>query len=132
MLTALVGSGLPVVPFGFVGFPPRKQGERGRLLADLAGRRESLVFFESPRRLAALLSELATHFGGEREACVARELTKLHEEYARGSLGILSERFSRESADQLAQAAAGLLFVKLGQFAAHRGLAVRTETFDEV
>jgi 16S rRNA (cytidine1402-2'-O)-methyltransferase len=76
-----------------VGFLPRKAGERAARLAALAGRAETLVFFESPRRVAATLRELARVFGARR-ACVARELTKLHEENSRGSLTELAERFA--------------------------------------
>jgi 16S rRNA (cytidine1402-2'-O)-methyltransferase len=93
LLAALVASGLPAGSFTFVGFLPRSKGERARRLAELAGRPETLVLYESPRRLGALLSELAAAFG-ERRACVARELTKLHEEHARGTLAELAARFA--------------------------------------
>jgi 16S rRNA (cytidine1402-2'-O)-methyltransferase len=93
LLAALVASGLPAESFTFVGFLPRKAGERARRLAELAGRRETLVLYESPRRVGALLAELATALG-ERRACVARELTKLHEELARGTLAELAARFA--------------------------------------
>lgn len=89
ILAALVASGLPTVPFAFVGFLPRKAGERRARLESLAERKETLVFFESPRRLAATLTELEDALG-QRRACVARELTKLHEETRRGSLGELA------------------------------------------
>jgi 16S rRNA (cytidine1402-2'-O)-methyltransferase len=91
-LAALVASGLPAEAFSFVGFLPRKAGERSARLAALATRSETLILFESPRRVAATLRELARAFG-ERRACVARELTKLHEEIARGSLSELARRF---------------------------------------
>lgn len=93
LLAALVASGLPAEAFTFVGFLPRKAGERARRLAELARRPETLVLYESPRRLGALLAELAAAFG-ERRACVARELTKLHEEIARGTLAELAARFA--------------------------------------
>ncbi len=92
VLAALVASGLPAERFTFVGFLSRRAGERARQLAELASRRETLVLFESPRRVGALLAELASVFG-ERRACVARELTKLHEEVVRGKLGELAARF---------------------------------------
>jgi 16S rRNA (cytidine1402-2'-O)-methyltransferase len=92
-LAALVVSGLPAERFTFLGFLPRRAGERGALLARLREAPETLVFFESPRRLAATLRELAEALG-PRRACVARELTKLHEEVARGSLGELAVRFA--------------------------------------
>jgi 16S rRNA (cytidine1402-2'-O)-methyltransferase len=92
-LAALAASGLPAVRFSFVGFLPRRGGECGRLLESLRERRDSLIFFESPRRLPGTLARLAAVLG-DRPACVARELTKLHEELARGSLSELAERFA--------------------------------------
>jgi 16S rRNA (cytidine1402-2'-O)-methyltransferase len=91
-LAALVASGLPAETFCFVGFLPRKAGERSARLAALAGRGETLILFESPRRVGATLRDLAQALG-ERRACVARELTKLHEEVARGTLSELARRF---------------------------------------
>lgn len=96
VLAALVGSGLPAERFAFEGFLPRKAGARRARIAALAAREETLVFFESPRRLGATLAELAEAFG-PRRACVARELTKVHEELARGRLDELVPRF-REGA----------------------------------
>ena len=93
LLAALVASGLPAGAFTFVGFLPRKAGERARRLAELASRPETLVLYESPRRVGALLAELAAAFGARR-ACVARELTKLHEELARGTLAELAARYA--------------------------------------
>jgi 16S rRNA (cytidine1402-2'-O)-methyltransferase len=88
---ALAVSGLPSDRFVFEGFPPRRPGERARRLAELAGERRTMVFFESPRRLAATLAELAAAFGPDRRAVVCRELTKTHEEVRRGTLAELSE-----------------------------------------
>jgi 16S rRNA (cytidine1402-2'-O)-methyltransferase len=93
LLAALGVSGLPPVPFRFLGFLPRRAGEREALLAELCTARETLVLFESPRRLAATLARLAERFG-PRRACVARELTKLHEEVVRGTLPELARRFA--------------------------------------
>jgi len=93
VLAALVASGLATSAFSFVGFPPRKPGERKALFASLRERVDTLVLFESPRRVGATLRELADALG-ERRACVARELTKLHEEFARGTLDALAERFA--------------------------------------
>ncbi|SFV23772.1 16S rRNA (cytidine1402-2'-O)-methyltransferase [Micrococcus terreus] len=84
--TALALSGLPTDRFAFEGFLPRKDGERARLLGELAREARTLVFFESPRRLASSLEALREAFGADRRACVARELTKLYEEVRRGSL----------------------------------------------
>ena len=89
--TALVISGLPCDRFVFEGFPPRRAGERARRFAELAAERRTLVFFESPRRLAVTLTELAAAFGPDRRAAVCRELTKTHEEVLRGPLGELAE-----------------------------------------
>ena len=86
VLTALAVSGLPVDRFCFEGFLPRKQGERLRRLAALAGEERTLVFFEAPHRTAAALAAMAETWGGDRSAAVCRELTKTHEEVRRGSL----------------------------------------------
>jgi 16S rRNA (cytidine1402-2'-O)-methyltransferase len=93
VLAALVVSGLPATPFTFVGFLPRRGRERTELLDALRERTETLVLFESPQRLGETLAELAEAFGARR-ACVARELTKLHEEAARGTLAELAARFA--------------------------------------
>lgn len=88
---ALAVSGLPSDRFVFEGFPPRRAGERARLFAGLATERRTLVFFESPRRLAGTLAALAEAFGAGRRAVVCRELTKIHEEVRRGTLAELAE-----------------------------------------
>jgi 16S rRNA (cytidine1402-2'-O)-methyltransferase len=90
--TALAISGLPTDRFVFEGFPPRRAGERARRFADLAAEPRTVVLFESPRRLAVTLTELAGAFGADRRAAVCRELTKTHEEVLRGSLGDLADR----------------------------------------
>jgi 16S rRNA (cytidine1402-2'-O)-methyltransferase len=94
VLAALSVAGLRSTPFTFVGFLPRKPGPRRTLLERLREREDTLVLFESPRRLPATLRELADAFGAERRGCVARELTKLHEEVARSTLRGLAERFA--------------------------------------
>lgn len=86
ILAALVVSGLPPYPFTFLGFPPPKQGKRKRFFEAHAELAHTVVFFESPQRAAASLADAAAAFGEERQAAVARELTKLHEEVLRGSL----------------------------------------------
>ena len=83
-------SGLPVDRFCFEGFLPRKAGERRSRLAGLADERRTMVFFESPHRLADALADCADAFGAERSAAVCRELTKTHEEVRRGPLGELA------------------------------------------
>ena len=90
VLTALAISGLPVDRFCFEGFPPRRPGERAARLRELADERRTLVFFESPHRLAASLAAMAEALGAERPAAVCRELTKTYEEVRRGPLGELA------------------------------------------
>ncbi|MEZ0352122.1 16S rRNA (cytidine(1402)-2'-O)-methyltransferase [Mycobacterium sp. pR1184] len=84
--TALAVSGLPSEKFCFEGFAPRKSGARRTWLASLADERRTCVFFESPRRLAACLSDAVEQLGGARRAAICRELTKVHEEVVRGTL----------------------------------------------
>lgn len=96
LLAALVSAGLPADAFTFVGFPPAKEAARRRRLAALAARPETLVFYESPRRLAVSLEAMAETMGADRDACVARELTKKFETVYRGTLGELARRFADE------------------------------------
>jgi 16S rRNA (cytidine1402-2'-O)-methyltransferase len=85
VLTALVLSSLPAHGFHYVGFLPRKAGERRRLLGQLAGEPDTIVCFESPHRLLAALGDVVGAFGGERRMAAARELTKKFEEIVRGT-----------------------------------------------
>jgi 16S rRNA (cytidine1402-2'-O)-methyltransferase len=94
ILHALVGSGLPAVPFTFLGFIPRKGKEREEALDRITHARETIVLFESPERLAKTLTELEARCGGNREAAVAREMTKLHEEFRRGTLAELARHYA--------------------------------------
>jgi 16S rRNA (cytidine1402-2'-O)-methyltransferase len=89
VLSALVASGLPADRWQFVGFLPRKQGELARVLA----LPETLVAFESPRRVAASLNALAGLEPG-RQVAVCRELTKIHEEIVRGTAAELAARYA--------------------------------------
>ena len=91
VLSALAVSGLPTDRFTFEGFLPRKQGERSSALRALAAEPRTMVFFESPNRLADSLSDMTAALGPERRAVVCRELTKLYEEVRRGSLAELAE-----------------------------------------
>ncbi len=91
-VTALVASGLPAARWRFVGFLPRKRGE---LSALLSSNEETLLAFESPRRLAATLALLA-ELDSRRPAAVCRELTKVHEEVLRGSAAELAARYAAE------------------------------------
>jgi len=89
--TALALSGLPCDRFCFEGFLPRKAGARDSALAELAAERRTMVFFESPHRIAAMLTALAAAFGPQRPAAVCRELTKTYEEVRRGPVAELAE-----------------------------------------
>lgn len=93
LITALIGSGLPPDEFFFAGFLPARSGARRSRLQELRTIPATLIFYEAPHRIAATLRD-AREILGEREAVVARELTKLHEEFARGRLSELAQRFS--------------------------------------
>jgi 16S rRNA (cytidine1402-2'-O)-methyltransferase len=90
VLTALTTSGLPTDAFFFAGFLPAKRAARRARLAELSQIPGSLVLFQTPHRLPEALAEMAEVLG-DREAAIARELTKLHEHVARGSLHVLAE-----------------------------------------
>jgi 16S rRNA (cytidine1402-2'-O)-methyltransferase len=92
--TAISAAGLPGDRYLFLGFLPRKGSERARLLARAASEEWSVVLFEAPPRLSALLRDLATAAGPARRVVVARELTKLHEEFRSGTLGELADYYS--------------------------------------
>ncbi len=93
VVAALSASGLPTGRFHFLGFLPRKGPERKAILEEVAQLSATLVLYESPRRLEETLQDLHATFG-DRRACVARELTKLHEEFVRGTLGELTGRYA--------------------------------------
>lgn len=93
-ITALVVSGLPADRFLFLGFLPRKAGERRRLLAMVAALPWTLVAFEAPHRLRASLQDLLEILG-DRPMAVARELTKVHEEVRRGTIREMMAHFAR-------------------------------------
>ncbi|MFB8387939.1 16S rRNA (cytidine(1402)-2'-O)-methyltransferase [Microbacterium sp. NPDC055910] len=89
VVTALAVAGLPTDRFTFEGFVARKHGERTAAFTALAGEPRTMVFFDAPSRAAATLADMAATFGADRRAAVCRELTKLHEEVARGTLAEL-------------------------------------------
>ena len=91
VLAALAVSGLPTDRFTFEGFLPRKTGERATHLATLRDEPRTMVFYESPHRLAEMLTALRDALGADRRAAVCRELTKLHEEVLRDDLAGLVE-----------------------------------------
>lgn len=84
-LPALVASGLPCERFSFEGFLPQKKGRQKRL-EELRAERRTMVFYESPLRLGKTLLQFREVFGADRPACLAREISKIHEEYIRGSI----------------------------------------------
>ncbi len=97
ILTALVASGLPMHAFCYLGFLPRKGGERRRVLATLADASHSVVAFESPHRVVATLEDVVRVLGSDRPLAAGRELTKKFEEVARGTAAELAEHFARRA-----------------------------------
>ena len=93
-LAALVASGLPTEAFLYLGYLPRKAGERRRRIREVAALPYTLIFLETPQRLRAALADLAAELGGERRVAVARELTKRYEEIWRGTLAEAAAYFS--------------------------------------
>jgi 16S rRNA (cytidine1402-2'-O)-methyltransferase len=96
-IPALVNSGLPCDRFCFEGFLPRKKGRMKRI-KNLEEEERTMVFYESPYRIEKLVDELIEVFGGDRNASLSRELTKIHEENIRGSLDELAGRFKDSQA----------------------------------
>lgn len=94
LVAALSASGLSTSRFHFLGFLPRKGPERVKMLEEVAPLSATIALYESPRRLVETLEDLRDVLG-DRPACVARELTKLHEEFARGTLSELEAHFGR-------------------------------------
>ena len=90
---ALVMSGLPCDRFSFEGFLPQKKGRQTKLTT-LAQEQRTMVFYESPYRLLKTLQQFSEFFGQDRQACVCREISKVHEEAVRGSLGELVAHFT--------------------------------------
>jgi 16S rRNA (cytidine1402-2'-O)-methyltransferase len=93
-LAALIGSGLSAARFTFVGFLPRESGARRALLGTLRQEPATMIFYEAPDRVGATLADAADAFGAARPASLGRELTKLHEEHVRGTLGELAARYA--------------------------------------
>lgn len=92
---ALVNSALPCDKFCFEGFLPQKKGRQKRL-KELSTEHRTMIFYESPFRLCKALEQFTEHFGPERKACVSREISKLYEENARGTLQELLSHFSQK------------------------------------
>jgi 16S rRNA (cytidine1402-2'-O)-methyltransferase len=93
-LAALLGSGLPAARFLFLGFPPREAGARRAMLGTLRAEPATMILYEAPDRVGATLADAADAFGADRGASLGRELTKLHEEHVRGTLGELAARYA--------------------------------------
>jgi 16S rRNA (cytidine1402-2'-O)-methyltransferase len=91
---ALSAAGLPADRYLFLGFIPRKGRERSRLLKRAAAEEWTVIFYEAPPRLVALLEDLIPLAGADRAVVVARELTKMHEEIRSGTLGELVDYFT--------------------------------------
>jgi 16S rRNA (cytidine1402-2'-O)-methyltransferase len=89
-ITALCAAGLPTDRFVFEGFLPRGEGARAARLRELSSERRTLVFYEAVHRLADTLAALVENFGADREAVLARELTKIHEQFRAGTLAELA------------------------------------------
>ncbi len=94
-IAALVASGLPTDAFLYLGYLPRKAGERSRMLSKIADQPYTLIFLEAPHRMLAALESLLAVLG-DRQIAVGRELTKLHEEIFRGSLSQAREHFLQD------------------------------------
>ena len=94
VLAALVSSGLPTNQFTFLGFLPRKRGELQRMIKDAGEAKRTFVFFESPHRVQKTLAIMASALG-PRSLVVAREITKVHEEFLRGTPATLLEHFAK-------------------------------------
>jgi len=92
-LAALVGSGIIAEDFRFCGFLPSKQMARRKRLEELAHEKATLIFFEGPSRISTTLNAIAEVYGSERPAVVARELTKMHETFHRGTASQLAQEF---------------------------------------
>lgn len=93
-IMALTLSGLPTDRFTFEGFLPRKRSQRDRRLTDLANEPRTMIFYVAPHRASEEIEAMATVFGHDRPACLARELTKLFEEFIRMPLGDLAQRYA--------------------------------------
>jgi 16S rRNA (cytidine1402-2'-O)-methyltransferase len=96
LVAALVVSGLPTDHFAFEGFLPNRPVRRRKALAALSRETRTMIFYESPHRLASFLADASAEFG-ERGACIVRELTKVHEEIVRGTLPVLSAEIAGRS-----------------------------------
>ncbi|MCD4776076.1 MAG: 16S rRNA (cytidine(1402)-2'-O)-methyltransferase [Candidatus Aegiribacteria sp.] len=95
VITALVASGLPVDRFSFEGFLPRKKGARTRRFEEISTYSGSIIYYLGPHHLLKYLEEMKNVLGN-RPVCVAREMTKMHEEYVRGNIAEVTEYFGNK------------------------------------
>ncbi|MBQ6808533.1 MAG: 16S rRNA (cytidine(1402)-2'-O)-methyltransferase [Firmicutes bacterium] len=96
MLTALVGSALDTGRFCFEGFLPRDKKERRERLQELRAEKRTMIFYEAPHRLKTILADMQEAWGAERRISAGRELTKLHEEMLRGTIGELCQLYAQQ------------------------------------
>ncbi len=94
VVSALAASGLDTTSFLFVGFPPPRSGERRSFFETLRSERATLIFYEAPHRILESLRDAVEVFGGDRQAVAGREITKLHEEFLRGTLAELEKELA--------------------------------------
>ncbi len=127
-IAALSVAGIATDRFAFEGFLPARRTERRERLAALAAEARTLVFYEAPHRVHALLADLAECFGADREAAIARELTKAHETHYSGTLGELVSRLAGD--EDLARGE--LVLVVAGRAAAAAAEADDTAALDRV
>lgn len=95
LVSALVASGLPTNSFRFLGFLPARSGERRSRLEAVRQERNTLVFYEAPHRIVEMLADLQIVFGSRRRLVIARELTKVHEEFLRGTVTEISAELAK-------------------------------------
>jgi 16S rRNA (cytidine1402-2'-O)-methyltransferase len=93
VLAALVASGFPAAPVSFVGFPPARSKDRSAFWTEISTTKATVILFEAPHRVRASLEEAATYLGN-RLLCIGRELTKIHQEFLRGTAVDLADRLS--------------------------------------
>lgn len=97
LILALLGSGIDAKRFVFYGFLPKKGKERKKILLDIAEDIKTSIIYESPYRILKTLEEFKKYLGTEREVVIARELTKIHEEFIRGNVGEVLEALSKRN-----------------------------------
>ncbi len=93
-IAGLSVSGLPTDTFLFLGFPPKKKKKRKEALIETSKEKATLIYYESPKRILTLIKDLISSHG-DRKACLAREISKVHEEYIRGKLSDILERLNQ-------------------------------------